>query len=143
MEEWRKRLKNKPFNYWIRDEIEAIIKEKSIDRSRFHEYSKLNYYAVIKAFYYALIYNRALEISPLSAAAGGAGGHGLPCKPGEADGGAVPPCPRPCPRAPGSAAVAPFTLPKALRYAGLSCCKKEQIARSRQGYGKVCTLYWL
>lgn len=33
MEEWRKGLKNKPFNYWIRDEMEAIIKEKNINRN--------------------------------------------------------------------------------------------------------------
>jgi len=64
MEEWRKGLKNKPFNYWIRDEMEAIIKEKNIDRSRFHEYSKSNYYEVIKAFYYTFVdYENHPEIS--------------------------------------------------------------------------------
>ena len=64
MEEWRKGLKNKPYNDWIRDEMEAIIKEKNIDRSRFHEYSKFNYYEVIKAFYYAFVdYEKYPEIS--------------------------------------------------------------------------------
>lgn len=64
MEEWRNRLKNKPFKYWIRDEIEEIIKEKNIDRSRFYEYSKFNYYEVIKGFYYAFVdYERYPEVS--------------------------------------------------------------------------------
>ena len=49
MEEWRKGLKNKPFNYWIRDEMEAIIKEKNIDRSRFHEYCCLLYTSYISS----------------------------------------------------------------------------------------------
>ena len=28
--EWQKRLKNKPVRYWIRDEIEEIIKEEEV-----------------------------------------------------------------------------------------------------------------
>ena len=38
MENWRELLKYKPVKYWIRTEIEEIIKEKSIDRKRFYEY---------------------------------------------------------------------------------------------------------
>lgn len=50
--EWQKNLKNKPFKYWIRDEIEEIVKEEYIDRKRFGEYSKFKYENVIKRFYY-------------------------------------------------------------------------------------------
>lgn len=50
--EWRESLKNKPLKYWIRDEIEEIIKEEHIDRKRFGEYSKFKYEEVIKRFYY-------------------------------------------------------------------------------------------
>ena len=32
-------MKDKPVKYWIRAEIEEIIKEKSVDRERFYEYS--------------------------------------------------------------------------------------------------------
>ena len=32
--EWQKKLKNKPLKYWIRDEIEEIVKEENIDRKR-------------------------------------------------------------------------------------------------------------
>lgn len=49
--EWQKNLKNNPLKYWIRDEIEEIIKE-NIDRKRFGEYSKFKYEDVIKQFYY-------------------------------------------------------------------------------------------
>lgn len=28
--EWQEKLKNKPFKYWIRDEIEEIVKEENI-----------------------------------------------------------------------------------------------------------------
>lgn len=45
--EWRKSLKNKPLKYWIRYEIEEIIKEKYIDRKRFREYSKYKYEEVV------------------------------------------------------------------------------------------------
>ncbi|MBR3825096.1 MAG: hypothetical protein IKJ39_07840 [Lachnospiraceae bacterium] len=50
--EWQEKLKNKPFRYWIRDEIEEIVKEENIDRKRFGECSKLKYEDVIKRFYY-------------------------------------------------------------------------------------------
>ena len=43
MENWRELLKDKSVKYWIRAEIEEIIKEKSVDRERFCEYSKTNY----------------------------------------------------------------------------------------------------
>ena len=39
MENWRELLKDKPVKYWIRTEIEKIIKDKSVDRERFYEYS--------------------------------------------------------------------------------------------------------
>lgn len=51
--EWRERLKNKPIRYWIRDEIEEIIKEENIDRSRFYEASKTEYENIIRKFYYS------------------------------------------------------------------------------------------
>ena len=41
--EWQEKLKNKPLKYWIRDEIEEIIKEENIDRKQFGEYSKFKY----------------------------------------------------------------------------------------------------
>jgi len=64
MDEWRKRLKNKPFKYWIRDEVEEIIKEKNIDKNRFYEYSKFSYQEVIKSFYYAFVdYKKYPKIS--------------------------------------------------------------------------------
>ena len=50
--EWQEKLKNKPLKYWIRDEIEEIMKEENIDRKRFGEYSKFKYEDVIKRFYY-------------------------------------------------------------------------------------------
>lgn len=50
---WREGLKNKPFRYWIRDEIEEIVKEENVDRSRFHEASKLEYESIIRKFYYS------------------------------------------------------------------------------------------
>ena len=46
-------MKDKPVNYWIRAEIEEIIKEKSVDRERFYEYSKTGYQKIINGFYYA------------------------------------------------------------------------------------------
>lgn len=51
--EWQEKIKNKPVRYWIRDEIEEIIKEERIDRSRFHEASKHAYECIIRKFYYA------------------------------------------------------------------------------------------
>ena len=53
MEYWREDWKDKPVKYWIRTEIEEIIKEKSIDRKSFYEYSKMEYQRVINRFYYA------------------------------------------------------------------------------------------
>lgn len=44
---------NKPIRFWIRDEIEEIIKNENIDRTRFYEFSKLAYEDIIKKFYYA------------------------------------------------------------------------------------------
>ncbi len=55
MELWRERLKDKPARYWIRTEIEEIVKEKSIDRKRFYEYPKTKYQKVINRFYYAFV----------------------------------------------------------------------------------------
>lgn len=49
---WQEKTYGKPMRFWIRDEIEEIIKEENIDRSRFYEYSKIKYYDIIKKFYY-------------------------------------------------------------------------------------------
>lgn len=53
MDNWRENLKNKPAKYWIRVEIEEIIKEKQIDRKLFYEYPKTKYQKIINRFYYA------------------------------------------------------------------------------------------
>lgn len=46
-------MKNhKPANYMVRDEIEEIIKEDNIDRSKFHEVSKISYENILRKFYY-------------------------------------------------------------------------------------------
>lgn len=50
---WQEKAFKKPMRFWIRDEIEEIIKEENIDRSRFYEYSKIKYYDIIKKFYYS------------------------------------------------------------------------------------------
>ena len=50
--EWKEKLKRKPVRYWIRDEIEEIIKEENIDRNRFYEFSKSDYSNIINRFYY-------------------------------------------------------------------------------------------
>ena len=50
--EWQEKTWQKPSRYWIRDEIEEIIKEENIDRTRFSEYSKFRYDAIIRKFYY-------------------------------------------------------------------------------------------
>ncbi len=42
----------KPLRFGIRDEIETIIKEYSIDRTAFHEYSKTGYTDIIRKFHY-------------------------------------------------------------------------------------------
>ena len=54
MEHWREHLKDKPVRYWIRIEIEEIIKEKSIDRKLFYEYSKTKYQKVINRFFFRI-----------------------------------------------------------------------------------------
>lgn len=38
---------------FLRDDIEKIIKEENIDRSRFQEFSKFKFHEIIKKFYYA------------------------------------------------------------------------------------------
>lgn len=48
-------MKGKPVKYWIRAEIEEIIKEKSIDRKLFYEYPKTKYQNIINRFYYAFV----------------------------------------------------------------------------------------
>lgn len=48
-------MKDMPIKYWIRTEIEEIVKEKSIDRKLFYEYSKAKYPKVINEFYYAFV----------------------------------------------------------------------------------------
>ena len=55
MQEQRKYIRHKPTTYLIRDEIEEIVKKKTIDRNRFHEYSKSGYSDIIKKFYYGFI----------------------------------------------------------------------------------------
>lgn len=55
MEHWREQLRKKPVKYWIRSEIEEIVKEKSVDRNLFYEYSKIGYQKIINRFYYAFI----------------------------------------------------------------------------------------
>lgn len=45
--------KRKNVRYWSRDEIENIVKDKGIDRTRFYEYSKYDYEKMIKRFYYS------------------------------------------------------------------------------------------
>lgn len=55
MESWREHLKDKPVKYWIRIEIEEIIKEKAINRKLLYEYSKTKYQKIINRFYYAFI----------------------------------------------------------------------------------------
>lgn len=58
---------NKSVRYWSRDEIENIVKDKNIDRTRFHEFSKFEYEKVIKKFYYSFCdYSVCKEISSLS-----------------------------------------------------------------------------
>lgn len=64
MEHWRETLKYKPVKYWIRTEIEEIVKEKSIDRNLFYEYSKTKYQKVINKFYYTFVdYEKYQEIN--------------------------------------------------------------------------------
>ena len=53
-------LENEVFNTsekhkdnFYRDDIEEIIKEKQIDRNRFHEFSKINYVDILKKFFFS------------------------------------------------------------------------------------------
>lgn len=52
-EKWREGLRNKPLEYWIRDEIEEIIKSENINRNNFFEVPKNKYESIIHKFYYA------------------------------------------------------------------------------------------
>ena len=45
--------KQKKAYKFLRDDIEKIIKEEKIDRSRFQEFSKIKFHEIIKNFYYA------------------------------------------------------------------------------------------
>lgn len=47
------RLDGKKADIVLRDDIEKIIKEENIDRSRFQEFSKFKFHEIIKKFYYA------------------------------------------------------------------------------------------
>ncbi len=53
--EWQSKLRNKPVRYWIRDEIEEIIKEKNINRDRFYEYSKTSYKRITDRFLHTFV----------------------------------------------------------------------------------------
>lgn len=53
--EWQKKLKSKSPRYWIRDEIEEIVKEENIDRICFYEYSKFEYKDIVTKFYYSFV----------------------------------------------------------------------------------------
>lgn len=64
---WQEKLKSKPVHYWIRDEIEEIIKEENIDRKRFCEVSKFHYSKIIDKFYYSFFdYNKKRKPAELS-----------------------------------------------------------------------------
>lgn len=67
IDEWHEKVHNKGFRFLIRDDIEEIIKEEHIDRTRFHEFSKINYEKIIKKFFYAFSDRKnyfASQISP-------------------------------------------------------------------------------
>lgn len=51
--EYRLDGKNKKSSEFLRDDIEKIMKEENIDRSRFQEFSKFKFHEIIKKFYYA------------------------------------------------------------------------------------------
>lgn len=51
--EYRLDGKTKKAYKFLRDDIEKIIKEEKIDRSRFQEFSKIKFHGIIKKFYYA------------------------------------------------------------------------------------------
>lgn len=50
--EWKEVINTKGMHFLVRDDIENIIKELNIDRSRFHEYPKTGYKEIIKKFYF-------------------------------------------------------------------------------------------
>lgn len=52
-DDFKERVNNKKFYSLLRDDIEEIIKEKCIDRSNFHEFSKINYVEILKKFYFS------------------------------------------------------------------------------------------
>lgn len=49
---WQEKAHHKPYRYYVRDEVEEIVKEENIDRKRFHEFSKFRYNEIIRKFYY-------------------------------------------------------------------------------------------
>lgn len=51
---------------WVRDEIESIVKEKCIDRSRFCEFSKLKYEEILKKFYFTFCDRKNFTPSAIS-----------------------------------------------------------------------------
>lgn len=51
--QWQEKAFKKPMRFWIRDEVEEIIKEENIDRKRFYEFSKFRYQDIINKFYYS------------------------------------------------------------------------------------------
>lgn len=56
---------------WVRDEIERIVKEIGIDRSRFCEFSKLKYEEILKKFYFTFCDNKNFTPSVISFERGG------------------------------------------------------------------------
>lgn len=48
--DWRDRV-NKKLRFWVRDDIEEIIKDKDIDRTHFHEFSEKYIEKTIRKFY--------------------------------------------------------------------------------------------
>lgn len=48
--------------YWSRDEIEQIVKNRHIDRTRFYEYSKTDYERVIKNFIIHFVSTKKIRI---------------------------------------------------------------------------------
>lgn len=60
----KRKTKNNIHNYLIRDEIENTIKEKNIDRSKFHEVSKFSYENILRKFFYTFFeYDRNIRYS--------------------------------------------------------------------------------
>lgn len=58
---------SKAVRYLSRDEVENIVKEKNVDRTRFHEYSKFEYEKIIHKFYYSFCdYTDCKKISSLA-----------------------------------------------------------------------------